>query len=247
MDNEQDLDRHTEEFIQAMDKYENQGYHRIEILTSFFNVSLQALSLFNLFYFSSFSHTSIFVCLFVLFITYLITDLVNGLVHMMMDNNTHYTSVIGPLVAVFHLHHAKLVYKVRPLLRVYFDESGAKFWLFFYLLSLVICQFTFSIPTPLNLGLVAFGIFSTLSEISHYWCHNATEENTFILWLQEHHILLSKAHHKAHHKYDNVQYAFLNGVSDPIIDYIARWRFKNKGYKNYADKHTKVYMKRKAQ
>ena len=36
---------------------------------------------------------------------YLLTDLINGLVHMYMDNNDRHDSLAGPLFANFYLHH----------------------------------------------------------------------------------------------------------------------------------------------
>ena len=161
-------------------------------------------------------------------------------VHMYMDNNTSYKSPVGPYIAAFHLHHAKYFYTKRHPLRVYFDESGTKFWLLLYLFVLTGMQFTICLGASLNTGLVAFGIFSSLAELSHYWCHNATEKNRLIVWLQNHYILLSETHHKAHHCSDNIQYAFLNGFTDPLINRIAQSCYK--GYKNHADKHTRAYM-----
>jgi hypothetical protein len=38
-------------------------------------------------------------------LAYLLTDLLNGLIHLYMDNNDNYRSVIGPFVAAFHVHH----------------------------------------------------------------------------------------------------------------------------------------------
>ena len=201
-------------------------------------VTLQAISLFNLIYSSHNSSYSYLIPS--LIIAYILTDFINGLVHMYMDNNTHYSSVVGPFIAAFHLHHAKYSYQINHPLKVYFDGSGTKFWLLVYLFLLVGIQSTFSLNTPFNTVLVAFGIFSSFAELSHYWCHNATEKNKLLLWLQKHHILLSKEHHKAHHQFDNVQYAFLNGVTDPLINLIARYCFK--GYKNDADKHTSAYI-----
>ena len=208
-------------------------------------VTLQAITLFNLIY--TYKNTSFFYLIIALILAYVATDFINGLVHMFMDNNTHYTSIVGPFIAAFHLHHAKYTYQMRPTLKVYFDESGTKFWLLVYLIFLVNLQLIFSLSAPFNAGLVAFGIFSSIAELSHYWCHNATDKNKLILWLQNHHLLLSKEHHKDHHCFDNIQYAFLNGITDPLINLIARYHYKDKGYKNYADEHTSAYIQQTMQ
>ncbi len=239
------LDSHSDnkvnEFVQAIQKYLTQcRYKSFERLVSSLIISLQAITLFNLI--STHEKTSYFCLVLVLLIAYIATDFVNGIVHMYMDNNTSYKSPVGPYIAAFHLHHAKYFYTKRHPLRVYFDESGTKFWLLLYLFVLTGMQFTICLGASLNTGLVAFGIFSSLAELSHYWCHNATEKNRLIVWLQNHYILLSKTHHKSHHCSDNIQYAFLNGITDPLINRIAKFCYK--GYKNHADKHTKAYMQR---
>lgn len=235
------LDNKVYEFTQAIQKYlDHARYKRLEILVSFSIVILQTITLFNLIF--SYDYTSFFCFISVLMIAYIATDFINGLVHMYMDNNTRYISIGGPYVAAFHLHHAKYVYRRRHPLKVYFDESGTKFWLLVYLLFLVSVQLNVRLSVSLNIGLVSFGIFSSVAEVSHYWCHNATEKNKFILWLQNNYVLLSKKRHKAHHCFDNIQYAFLNGVTDPLINLIARWSYK--GYKNNADKHTQIYLQR---
>ncbi len=198
------LDRKVNEFTQAIQKYlEHGSYQRFEILVSFLIVILQGITLFNLVH--TYKSTPFLYLVSALLLAYVTTDFINGLVHMYMDNNTHYTSIVGPYVAAFHLHHAKYVYQRRNPLKVYFDESGTKFWLLIYLLFLLGVQLKVRLSVPTNTGLVAFGIFSSIAELSHYWCHNATEKNRLVLWLQNNYVLLSKKHHKAHHCFDNTQ------------------------------------------
>ncbi len=233
------MDNKFNEYTHAIEQYLNHTkYQRFETIVSFLIVTLQAVTLFNAAH--TYEQASLPCILVTLLTAYVITDFINGLVHMYMDNNTQYTSMAGPYIAAFHLHHAKYVYQKRHLLKVYFDESGTKFWLLIYLLLLTNMQLNAHLSTPLNIGLTAFGIFSSIAELSHYWCHNATEQNKIILWLQNHYIFLSKKHHKSHHCSDNIQYAFLNGASDPAINFIARRLFN--GYKNNADLHTKAYL-----
>jgi hypothetical protein len=46
-------------------------------------------------------------------------------------------------------------------------------------------------------------------------------------------------YHARHHRNDNVQYAFLNGMSDPLLDLIARKFYT--GYKTTTDNHYARY------
>jgi hypothetical protein len=174
---------------------------------------------------------------------YIATDFINGLVHMFMDNNTHYTSCFGPLIADFHLHHYKLSYQQKHPIKIYFTESGYKVWLAFYLLLLVCLQHARILPCNLELVLVAFGILSSVAELSHYWCHQPTTNHRVIRFLQKYHLLLSLKHHRLHHVHDNTHYAFLNGISNPLLNIIARKYFK--GYKNYSDQYVRAYFKKK--
>lgn len=240
---EDPLDSKIVDYAHAMDSYQNNGiYQKIQRLVSVFIVALQSISLISLL--THHRECSVFGTLLVLITAYIVTDFINGLVHMYMDNNTNYSSIVGPFVAAFHLHHAHAVYQEKHPLQVYFFESGTKFWLLMYLILVVSLQLLGQINTTLLTGLVGFGIFSSLAEVSHYWCHNATKKNTVILWLQKHRILLSKKHHLPHHHSDNTQYAFLNGVSDPLLNIIARSLFD--GYKTNADRHAKIYRKEQA-
>jgi hypothetical protein len=52
-------------------------------------------------------------------------------------------------------------------------------------------------------------------------------------------LLLSKRHHGRHHIEDNVNYAFLNGMSDPLINIIAKKLYP--GYKSTTDLHYALY------
>lgn len=229
-------------FGRAMDKYQtNPLYKKLELLNSWAVLSLQIANLVNLFYL--FKPMTSFTLVFVLIFAWIATDFINGLVHMFMDNNTQYSSMAGPLIAAFHMHHARPQYRERHPLQVYFFESGTKFWLSAYLLILLFFQKT--LPFSINATLVFVGILSSLAEVSHYWCHVASSRNRIILRLQKYRILLSKKHHSSHHRSDNNQYAFLNGITDPLLDKISRCFYS--GYKNHADKHTRIYLNKKAE
>lgn len=188
------------------------------------------------------SDTSLLFCLLSVTASYVVADFVGGIAHMYMDNNVNYHSTFGPLIAAFHLHHQKPRYnKVNPLL-VYFFESGTKWWLAGYLLALIIAQATLTMPFYIQLFFVSFGVLSSFAEVSHYWCHQPHDEHSLIAFLQRHRLLLSKEHHAYHHKYDNQNYAFLNGMTDPLLNLIAKHQYH--GYKESADRHAGAYTGR---
>lgn len=239
INHQQHLNLKISEFSIAMEKYNNNRlYARLQLLVSIFIVSFQALSLIQLG--QSYNGTGFIVILCTLLLAYVVTDFINGLVHMYMDNNDNYSSIVGPFIANFHTHHATPKYAQRHPIKIYFYESGTKFWLLAYLFILVCIQKKIAPCYSLNMGLVAFGILSSLAEVSHYWCHNST--HPIIQKLQQYRLLLPMKHHKAHHRMDNTHYAFLNGVSDPLLNIMSRYYYR--GYKNNADKHVKAYLKR---
>lgn len=222
----------------AIDKYiKVPFYKRIETFLSILIVVLQAWSLYQLaqhYYFLSMSRF-----FGTLIISFLMTDFFNGLVHLVVDNNTNYSSCWGPYVAAFHTHHIKRTYKQYDILRVYFFESGHKFWLVIFLLILCPLQYKLILNPELELGLMAFGILSSFAEVSHYLCHKQSNVK-ITTFLQNCGLLLNMKHHRVHHISDNVNYAFLNGMSDPLLNIIAKRFFK--GYKNHSDKHARSYF-----
>ena len=228
------------QFNHAIEKYNSTPrYTQFEIFLSVIVILTQALSLFNLF--ETYSMQSLPGFLGTLVLAYVATDFINGLVHMMVDNNSHFTSIFGPFIAAFHLHHYKLRYQEKHPIKIYFYESGHKFWLVIYLLLLIYAQHNLHVSPNLNLGLVTFGILSSIAELSHYWCHQQ-HNNRMILWLQKYRLLLSLKHHRLHHINDNTHYAFLNGISDPLLNLIARACYK--GYKNRSDKYVFAYFQK---
>jgi len=170
-------------------------------------------------------------------LAYVLTDFLNGLVHMIMDHRDEYEAFYGPLVANFHLHHQTPKYTRRPLPVVYFNETGAKIWLVPYL-GLVLYSIISGGFSPFVLHLLVYiGILSSVAEVSHYLCH--TSRSKTARFLARHGVLLSMKHHAPHHATDNMNYAFLNGMSDPIINVIARTFFS--GYKSTTDLHFADY------
>ena len=173
----------------------------------------------------------------VLLLAWLVTDFVNGIVHMVMDNYDDYESLVGPLVANFHLHHKIPQYRQNPLYVVYFLESGAKVWLIGYL-AVVALALPWLQATPFLAWLLVYvGILSSVAEVSHYLCHSSN--SPLAKWLGDCGILLGKRHHARHHLHNNVSYTFLNGLTDPLIDPIARRLYP--GYKLTTDLHFTAY------
>lgn len=171
-------------------------------------------------------------------IAYFLADFINGLIHMYMDNNSNYTSIGGPFIASFHLHHKNPRYKKNPLWIVYFNESGSKVWLLPFLLLLVVVTYLNILPNFILHTLCLFGIISSIAEVSHYLCHNS--QSKFVRFLGDIGILMTKKHHGRHHAEDNVNYAFLNGLTDPLINLIAKSIYS--GYKDGTDKHYANYI-----
>lgn len=168
---------------------------------------------------------------------YVLADFVNGLVHMYMDNNADYASPAGPLVAAFHLHHRTPLYKVKALPRVYYDEAGSKLWLAAVEVLAVLGVGTGLLAGAAAYGVLYFAVLSTLAEVSHYLCH--VPQMPAAAALSRMGLLLSKRHHARHHTEDNIHYAFLNGMTDPVLNIIAKLVYP--GYKQTTDLHYAAY------
>ncbi len=225
-----DLMTKQAEFEKAAVLYATHPFYRIlGPLVSIINCSLQLILLVLVLPFSIGPFRQAIVFAF----AYFITDFLNGLVHMYMDNNQNYSGWTGPLAAAFHLHHQKPVYRRRNIINVYFTETGSKIWLVFFLL-LSVCLAAFAlIPPEAAYLLLYISVLSSAAEVAHYLCHvqNGRLPSVF----RGCGLLLSKRYHVKHHKGDNRQYAFLNGMSDFLINRIAK-RFVP-GYKNFTDLH----------
>ena len=222
------------QFNEAMERYEQKTvYQAIGKAVSLANVSLQvySLSLVMPLTIGLPAHALAFIA------AYAVADLINGLVHMYMDNSDSYDSPAGPLIAAFHLHHRTPVYRKNPLPVVYFNESGSKNWLVGYLLLAVVLIRTGAVPPTVAWTMVYVGILSSLAEVSHYCCHTVDGRMTDLL--RKAGLFLSKKHHARHHLKDNVGYAFLNGMTDPLLNIIAKRFFS--GYKNTTDLHYAAY------
>lgn len=223
------------QFVDAMQRYEGgSAYLFINKVVAWLNISLQ----FFLVILAVRLDVSIGWHIFAVVVAFILADLVSGLVHLYMDHNDHYASVVGPFIAAFHLHHDTPRYTDRGLIHVYVDESGSKQWLVVFLIVFTFL-FLFTATPPLLLCIGAyFAIFSSLSELSHYLCHNSSAKAVRLL--QRMWILLPKKHHMQHHRVDNMNYAFLNGMTDPLINWIASHFFS--GYRSGTELHTALYQ-----
>lgn len=228
-----DLSEKQQQFNAAMDLYNNRPlYKRIGLLVSLANVSLQGWLLWSLLPLS----IGVAGQLFALIAAYILADFINGLVHMYMDNNDRYTSIDGPFIANFHLHHMVPQYAKRPLPVVYFMESGSKVWLVPFLLLVV--AYGFMVNHSLSYYVLVYtGILSSVAEVSHYLCHASTAVVPRLL--ANCGLLLSKRRHAHHHLQDNCNYTFLNGFTDPLVNLIARRCCG--GYKQRSDLHFARY------
>lgn len=168
---------------------------------------------------------------------YLLADFVNGLVHLYSDHMDDYGSIGGPLVANFHLHHKRPRYKDNNLAVMYFNESGSKVWLVPCLAAICWLSFRPGVNPALLTALVYAGILSSVAEVSHYLAHNSV--SPVAAFLARAGLLLDKKRHARHHLEDNVGYTFLNGLTDPLVDRIARKFYT--GYKNGTDLHYAKY------
>ena len=228
------LELKQEQFNAAMELYDSRtGYKLFGRFVSITNISMQtyilsrALALTIGFWRQIVS----------LIAAYLITDFINGLVHLYMDANDNYESLAGPLIANFHLHHRTPRYQDNNLLVVYFNETGSKIWLVFYLAAVAILFHLTNINPVLLYTLTYIGILSSIAEVSHYLCHNSN--SAVAIFLMRIKLLLPKREHARHHLADNVNYTFLNGATNPLVDFIAK-TFST-GYKNKTDLHYAKY------
>jgi hypothetical protein len=223
------------QFNAAMALYEGRRRYKIfSKLVAAANVSLQAFLLYR----ASARPIGPARQLLVFAAAYLAADFVNGLVHMHTDCMDDYESLGGPLIANFHLHHKRPRYEDRPLPFVYFNESGSKVWLVPTLAAAALLSYAPGVSPALTWGLAYFGVLSSVAEVSHYLAHNSSSRAALLLGRAR--LLLDKRLHARHHLQDNVNYTFLNAVTDPLADLVAK-RFYP-GYKRGTDLHYADYL-----
>lgn len=168
---------------------------------------------------------------------YALADFVNGWVHLYMDNSENYASTMGPFFASFHLHHRTPKYRRRPILIVYCSEAGSKLWLAGAEVLMTAGIWFGFVPPWMAYLLFYFAVLSCVAEVSHYLCHVPQTQLSRLLGRLR--LILPARYHARHHREDNVQYAFLNGMSDPVLDWIARRWYS--GYKATTDTHYAHY------
>jgi hypothetical protein len=222
------------QFNAAMERYEQlRGYRALTMAVSFVNVSLQ-LVLAGLVLPQS---IGLGRQLFTVVVAYALADFVNGWVHLYMDNSENYQSLTGPYFAAFHMHHRTPRYRQRALILVYYEEAGSKLWLACVEIVMVLAIWRGVVTGMFAYLMLYFAVLSTVAEVSHYLCHKPPTRLGRLLGRLR--LILPNAYHARHHREDNVQYAFLNGMSDPLLDRIAR-RFYS-GYKTTTDLHYATY------
>lgn len=222
------------EFVEAMELYESKSiYKSFGKIISIIIISLQVVIAYKVIPIE----IGIVGQVLSLVIAYILADFINGLVHMYMDNNENYKSIAGPLIASFHLHHRTPMYKKNKVLIVYINEAGSKIWLAVFSIIITIVIYIFNVNAIVSHVILYFSILSCIAEVSHYLCH--TSNSKVANFLRKSGILLRFEHHGNHHVDDNVNYAFLNGMTDKVINIIAN-RFYP-GYKNTTDKHFEYY------
>jgi len=231
-----ELTEKQQQYNSAMDKYEKMPvYIWIGRAVSFVNVGSQVL-LGVLVFKQSIGPVKEIVAFVA---AYIFADFVNGLAHMYMDNADDYESQWGPLIAAFHLHHRTPAYKIKPLIAVYCHESGSKIWLAVLHLIVVPAVWLGGVTGAVARGLFYFSVLSSIAEVSHYLCH-VPNANAFERFLGRARILMSMRYHiREHHTKDNINYAFLNSMTDPVIDFIAKIFYT--GYKATTDTHYVFY------
>ena len=228
------------QFFEAIQRYESMAiYMRITQFVSWSNVVLQI----SLLILALQQDLGVWWQLLAGALAFVLADFVNGLVHLFMDHNTHYTSAVGPLIAAFHLHHDTPRYRDKTVWCVYVEESGSKIWLLIFSVLLLVLSVLHLIPFFWVCAGAYFVAFSMLAEISHYMCHNSHAR--LVRVLQHLWIFLPKKHHMLHHRLDNVNYAFLNGMTDPLINWIAKKYYG--GYVSSTDQHLALYQQQRKQ
>lgn len=169
---------------------------------------------------------------------YAVADFVNGWVHLYMDNSDNYEASTGPFFAAFHLHHRTPRYRRRPIPVVYYQEAGAKLWLALVEIAMLATIGLGWVNGAIGFFMLYFAVLSCVAEVSHYLCHvPPTRLGRFLGRVG---ILLSSRYHGQHHRQDNVQYAFLNGMTDPVLNWIAKRYYS--GYKSTTDLHYAAYV-----
>ena len=234
-DNDVLLKQKQREFNKAMYRYENNIFFKnINLVISILILLLQIYLGYKLI---NIKHKFYSFCI-IFILAYISADLIGGIVHLLSDNNTDYLNFfIGPLIAAFQLHHKTPKYKNNNIFKVYFNENGSKIWLLIFMIVFISLEHHIKNKYIITYFILLF-FLSSLAEVSHYLCHNS--KNKFVKILQHYKILLDPNIHIYHHTKDNMNYTFLNGCTDFIVNHIAQKYFI--GYKTTSDLYSKTYI-----
>ena len=223
------IDERQAEFRSAMDRflasslYDNSGVFSVLIV----GLQLMAVGCLLEAPLDAASHVAVFVA------AYCLTDLWNGLLHLVLDNVTGYRTPVGPFIANFQLHHERSGYRRAHPLRVYFNETGDKKWLLPFLVAALCME-----PGHLKSLFLEVAILSSVAEVAHYWSH-AAQVGPVVGRMQRLGLLISPAEHRLHHTRDNTQYAFFTGWSNPVLNRVAE-AFAP-GYEDRTDRYAESY------
>lgn len=160
-----------------------------------------------------------------LFIGHVAGDFASGFVHWLFDRYfTVHTPLVGqPFVLPFRIHH---VDQKDITLHGFVDTNGNNCLATNpFLLALMF----FPAPTEPGLNMMFQAFFAALclavfgTNQFHKWSH---EDNppALVMWLQDHHFILGRAHHQVHHTppYDS-QYCIMAGWLNPILRKLNFW------------------------
>ncbi|KAI4321944.1 hypothetical protein MLD38_035266 [Melastoma candidum] len=146
---------------------------------------------------------------------YFLADLISGVYHWVIDNyGDPSMPVFGPQISNFQEHHKW------PLALTWQQVANR-----LHKIALVMAFFLFPLILLCRdaalLSLIAsFGFFAIMSQQTHSWAHcSRSQLHPIIVALQDAGVILSHAHHRAHHgpRHDN-SYCILSGVWNRILD-----------------------------
>lgn len=187
-----------------------QSYFYITILTIGYSLMSMSMHLMKF---------NVRIYLIVGILAYVLTDFVNGIIHMIVDNLTYDKGDIGALITGFHTHHDKdngiIRDKKYKHIHPFISNVGSKHWL----AILLYISLRIKLDERVHLGLFMFGVFSIFAEYSHYASHTI-KDNSLINVLRRLGVMLKPDYHMIHHDHGEY-YAFLNGMTDPLINYIS--------------------------
>lgn len=165
------------------------------------------------------SHLTWYEWAFYLFLGHYVADFLVVHVHYVLDNYFEYdTPIIGNVVYFFREHHK---YPLEFFKRDFFEGN--------YSGSLLFAIPTFFIQyLDLHDGVMIILAYSTLVsnyvQLIHKWTHTRKVPLIGVI-LQQCNLIVSREHHKLHHRYSDRNYALYSGCTDFILDAINYWAY----------------------